>query len=416
MAIGRSHPPEQGQREPPAILPPSLPPDGPAFILITREDGSFKRTSPFAIKRGLDATCGPLNGAKTLRSGSILVEAKDGPQANRLLAVQTFLGTKVTVQIAERLNSVEGSIREDSLSELTNAEILAELQDQGVCRVERLRSRNIEELGPNPTVRLSFKGAVLPQAVYCGYVRVPVHPWVPAPPQCGKCWAVGTHQTRACRRREQRCGRCAGAHPSEGCREVPRCCGCGQAHPAWDRMCPIKQDAREWHQAKQRQAREAHWAQAQAPARPLIPGEGDERDREWPPLPPGRQSPPTRPEPKTPGKSATRDSDANPVCSPEVGDDVDGHPSGVGFDSSASASDTIASREQDSGAEATGAAISSAPDSEGEVDAPDVVSDASADDVSRAQENADHSYASQPSPRQARRLRRPLTRKYKLKH
>ena len=41
----------------------------------------------------------------------------------------------------------------------------------------------------------------------CGYLRVPVDPWVPPPALCSICWEVGTHGRRACRRRSPKCGR-----------------------------------------------------------------------------------------------------------------------------------------------------------------------------------------------------------------
>ena len=279
----------QGQREPPAFLPPSMnPPDGPTFVLITKEAGSFKTANPFAIKRELDKLCGPLKSAKPLRSGSLLVETDTGHQAALLMRARVFHGSPVTVTLADRLNCVQGCIRSDSLTELSNEELLEELMSQGVCRVERLRSRNIRVLGPNPTVRLSFRGNVLPQTVRCGYLRVPVQPWVPPPPQCNNCWDIGTHVARACRRRTAVCGRCAGAHPTEGCREGPLCSNCEQPHPAWDPGCPVKQEAKRWHQAQQREARYAHRAQAQAPVRTPTSWSNLD-DEEWP-LPTRRNS------------------------------------------------------------------------------------------------------------------------------
>ena len=143
----------QGQREPPAFLPPSMnPPDGPTFVLVTKEAGSFKTANPFAIKRELDKLCGPLKTAKTLRSGSLLVETDTGPQATLLMRTRVFHGSPVSVTLADRLNCVQGCIRSDSLAELSNEELLEELMSQGVVRVERLRSRNLRVLGPNPTV------------------------------------------------------------------------------------------------------------------------------------------------------------------------------------------------------------------------------------------------------------------------
>ena len=100
--------------------------------------------------------------------------------------------------------------------------------------------------GPQPEQSAyRSRAASLPQAVRCGYLRVPVQPWVPAPQQCNNCWDIGTARARACRRRTAVCGRCAEAHPTEGCREGPQCANCGQPHPAWDPGCPVKQRLRD---------------------------------------------------------------------------------------------------------------------------------------------------------------------------
>ena len=101
--------------------------------------------------------------------------------------------------LADRINKVEGSVKSDQLVSLTNQELLDELQEQGVCSVQRLASRNPAH--PNPSIRLAFVGKTLPQAVVCGYTLVPVSPWVPGPPQCRNCWQVGRHGSKLCRQR-----------------------------------------------------------------------------------------------------------------------------------------------------------------------------------------------------------------------
>ncbi|KAF0297830.1 Sodium-dependent glucose transporter 1 [Amphibalanus amphitrite] len=169
-------------------------------------------------------------------------------------------GTPITVTLATRLNSIEGSVRSDALTEVPNRELLEELQSQGVVRVQRLRSRDLQKLGPNPTIRLTFSGRTLPQAIRCGYLSVPVDPWVPAPRPCTKCWAYG-HSKRACRRRQPMCGRCGGPHDAEKCSGPEQCPGCGGPHPAWDRRCPIAEDAKQWHRAEVKNRRAEHRAQ-----------------------------------------------------------------------------------------------------------------------------------------------------------
>ncbi|KAF0313829.1 histone H3 [Amphibalanus amphitrite] len=68
-----------------------------------------------------------------------------------------FADNPVQTQLAHRLNTVEGAVRSEALTELSNAELLDELKGQGVVKVQRLKSRNLEKMGPNPTVRLWYR-------------------------------------------------------------------------------------------------------------------------------------------------------------------------------------------------------------------------------------------------------------------
>ena len=94
---------------------------------------------------------------KALRTGPLPVGSKNSSQTQRLLTC-SLCGSPATAILADRMNSVEGSVRADSLLDMTNKEILEELTSQGVCRVQRLRSREKAKWGPNPTIRISFHG------------------------------------------------------------------------------------------------------------------------------------------------------------------------------------------------------------------------------------------------------------------
>ena len=133
------------------------PPEGPSLVLLTKPSGSFKTSNPFAVKRTLDALCGPLANAKVLNSGSLLVETLNKDQTQHLLMTTTFAGLPIKVTLSNKQKTIMGCVRSEALTNMTNLELLHELQDQGVCRVERLQSRNLRELGPNPTLKLSSK-------------------------------------------------------------------------------------------------------------------------------------------------------------------------------------------------------------------------------------------------------------------
>ena len=169
-------------------------------MLITKESGGFTRANPFALKRTIDALCGPVRDAKALRSGALLVETFSKAQTVAILKTTQFAGTPIRAELADRMSLIPGLIRSDALTSLTNQELLEELAPQGVVMVERLGSRN-PEYGPNPAVKVCFRSP-LPQHLQCGYLRVPCDPWVPAPSLCKNCWEYGKHTARACRRRK----------------------------------------------------------------------------------------------------------------------------------------------------------------------------------------------------------------------
>ena len=63
------------------------------------------------------------------------------------------------------------------------------------------------------------------------------------PQQCFNCWKWG-HQQRFCKAK-QTCGTCGTTPHTDGepCSRQPRCAGCGGAHSARDRNCPLAQKA-----------------------------------------------------------------------------------------------------------------------------------------------------------------------------
>ena len=287
-------------QEPAAHLAPStVPPAGPCFVLFKMVDSSesgFTLMNPFALRREIVAVCGDVSNAKPIRSGALLVEVRNGAQASALLGVTDLVGKQVEARLADSLNAVQGSIHSQQLTMLSNAELLEELKSQGAVMVQRLASRNLAQMGPNPTVRVNFAGTELPQAILCGYSKVKVSPWVLAIQQCRNCWGAG-HGTKGCRSRYPTCGRCAQQHPTEGCQNPPLCVHCGEEHPVWDRSCRYAASMREDHKARQAEARHLHQEKGRrGPGLVSWP-------LEFPPLPsphpspwgPRAQAPPLRP-------------------------------------------------------------------------------------------------------------------------
>ena len=121
-------PSRRSQGEPAASLPPpSDPPEGAAKLLIPKDVGDFSRANPFALKRTIDALCGPVKDAKALRSGTLLVETFTKAQSMAILATTQFGGKPVKAQLTDKIALTQGLIRSDALVTMTNQELLDEL-------------------------------------------------------------------------------------------------------------------------------------------------------------------------------------------------------------------------------------------------------------------------------------------------
>lgn len=232
------------QREPQGVWSDTVnePPDGQCFVLIKPDTGDFKTKSPFSIKRELDGLVGTLISVKVVRSGGLMVQCGDKTQTVSLLGLHEFLGRPVNVTIAGRLSTTPGVIHAPELAEHSEAELLALLEPQHVVHVQRCREK--EGRGPNPMIRVSFRGLALPEHIVAGYSRIPVRPWIDSPSRCQHCSQYG-HRQQTCRKPSPVCGRCAGPHPTAGCEAAPSCAVCGDEHPVWSRDC------RAWHHFKQ---------------------------------------------------------------------------------------------------------------------------------------------------------------------
>lgn len=336
-----SEPGPPGEGRPPrhrgAFLSNRCPPEGPCYLLVRRADGEpWGNPNPFKVARILDAVLGPGGTitARVIRSGSLLVQAQSGAHASRLMDIETFLGHSAKAILADKMNGVEGVISCDSLTEMTEEELLTELQDQGVVGVYRLPSR--DPAYPNPTVKLTFQGQTLPAGIKCGYTVVGVSPWVPSRPRCSWCWNYG-HQARFCRQKQPQCGKCAAhGHQHKECpspAEYMACPVCDGSHMAWDRRCEFVREERRDHRLAQRAAAAQHRQQATTSASWPAPSEGIQpvpaqprgRDKpSWqapqrpqPPSPPGPAAQPSPPAGQ-PSAAAAASSHAGPRRSPDV--------------------------------------------------------------------------------------------------
>ena len=214
-------------------------PEGNIYLLVKYVDGShFRDTNPFTLAREFDRLKLEIITANSIRSGALLVRTRTKTSAISLEKTEDLLGRAITVEVADRLNTVEAVAHAPSLRNIDDDELIKELGPQGVVGVRRLGSRGGQR---SPQLCLRFRGLAHPTYLNAGYERLPLRLWVRSPPMCRKCASFG-HTQHWCRSEAPCCLRCAAPHHTDECQEEQRLCPhCGGPLAAWDRTCPVLQ-------------------------------------------------------------------------------------------------------------------------------------------------------------------------------
>ena len=205
-------------------------PEGNVFLLVRHSDGSYFRDyNPFSVARDLDRLQIEVVSANVIRSGALLVRTKNKTSAQTLANQEELLGRAISVEIADRLNTVEAVAFAPSLKTITEEDLVAELGAQGVIGVRRLTSRDGQR---SPLLCFRFRGLAHPANLIAGFEKLPLRLWIRAPLMCRRCSHFG-HTQRQCRAVTACCLRCAGPNPTDSCAESLRYCPhCGGPHAA----------------------------------------------------------------------------------------------------------------------------------------------------------------------------------------
>jgi hypothetical protein len=194
--------------------------------------------SPFVIQKGIKGYIGSEGNIKKLRSGALLVEVTREPVARNLLKMTTFVQIPVTVSAHRSLNFCKGVIRSHELSQMNEADLLHELEDQGVTAVKVITQKREGQIKNTRTIILTFAKNHLPDNIKAGYMNIKVEPYIPNPLRCFNCQKFGHHQT-TCRQRKT-CAKCGLAdHDGTPCSNPPKCVNCGGDHPSFFNTCPV---------------------------------------------------------------------------------------------------------------------------------------------------------------------------------
>lgn len=204
--------------------------------------------SPFVIGASVEQLIGPrearkISATKENRGTKYLLRTDSRSAAEKLLSLTELVdGTQVEIVVHNTLNSVQGIVYDIDSVDDDEQDILKYLQPQGVINVRRIRKRVNNALRNTPLLVLTLKGAVLPQSIYFGLIRLQMNAYYPLPLLCYNCGVYG-HSRKVCKGASI-CLNCSKElHVAEGerCENPKFCLHCKNDHSVTSRDCPTYQ-------------------------------------------------------------------------------------------------------------------------------------------------------------------------------
>lgn len=195
--------------------------------------------NPFIVARSLKEQVGSITAAYRDKDGNLVIKVRCNKKAAKLLAMTELIDkTKIRITEHARLNQVRCIVTCHSVSELSDEELAAELEDQGVIGVQRLGKKGTR----SATMVVTLRGTVVPKDLYFGYDLCRTRAYKQAPMQCYRCFDFG--HTKARCSAEELCRNCSSPHKIEKdeegktlCKAATSCKHCGGAHSPTSRLC-----------------------------------------------------------------------------------------------------------------------------------------------------------------------------------
>lgn len=222
------------------------------YLLIDniKDESQFHKISPFFVQKALDMVTSGLKNVKKLRSGQLLVETKYSSQINKLMKTTMLAGTiPISVKLHPHLNSSKGIVYAAQLIDESEENLLAELSDQKVVDVKRIRRlalpsesllKDAEGFVKTPLLIITFDTTTLPRKLKAGYLNLNVEVYVPNPMRCKNCQKFG-HTKKWCKSNAT-CAKCSlefnENHPEDiMCANNLNCANCHGSHEAFRKSC-----------------------------------------------------------------------------------------------------------------------------------------------------------------------------------
>lgn len=225
---------------------------GPYYIFVEGKGKNIGNFHPMALGRFIKKNCceeinNNIMNIQFNGKNRIKIEFKNCRAANLFLKSTIFSNLQYKVYIPNHLVTRQGVISQVDKSiteEYLKKEIISSVEILNVRRINRYvtdesdKSKKVKV--PTATVVITFKGKYLPDKIVLDYSRCFVKPYIAKVVQCRVCMLFG-HVAAQCRRKQERCPKCAGIHPNEPCTSEIKCLYCKNPkfqHSTNDVKCP----------------------------------------------------------------------------------------------------------------------------------------------------------------------------------
>ena len=202
----------------------------PRFIVLSplNESQPLTKLSPFAVEKTIFGKFGTVKKVTKMKSGSLLIEANRASQSRMIRHTKTFMDIEVKASPHRTLNTSRGVIRDygRDLYDMSDADIVMELRDQGVENVSRFILKKDGKGIRTNTLFITFGTPTPPTKLKIGYHSVEVKLYIPNPLRCFGCQEFG-HSRKFCQK-SLKCWKCGdeGHDVSECSSETIRCVNC----------------------------------------------------------------------------------------------------------------------------------------------------------------------------------------------
>ena len=174
----------------------------PRFFIVQGSNPEYPitRLHPFAIQKAIKGMVGDVKDAKKLRNDLLFIEVDRRSHAISLMNTTQLASVPVVVSPHRTLNSSKGVIHcnqlkytnsENEVINMTDEEILNELKDQDVIKVQRIISKQNNNKIPTDSFILTFDTPKLPSCVKVGWINCKTRLYIPNPLRCFNCQKFG---------------------------------------------------------------------------------------------------------------------------------------------------------------------------------------------------------------------------------